>query len=142
MRLTALVKVDSKGRITIPQAIREAIGIEKGMVMLIIGDIDRKEIYITPVSARGDGDIYYMELTLKDRPGALAKVTSLLADKGIDIIANRCAAVIRGEEGFCVIVADFSKASTRPERVREELEMLDVVIQAKVKRFEGTMEEV
>jgi AbrB family looped-hinge helix DNA binding protein len=139
VKLSAIVKVDSKGRITIPQAIRSALGIERGMIMVIIGDVEKREIYLTPLTKTEGEHIYYMELLLKDQPGALAKVTNLLAERGVDIVANRCTAVVRGQEGICIIVADFSKAREDPERLREELETLDVVLQAKIKKFESTL---
>lgn len=142
MKLSAIVKVDSKGRVTIPQSIRGALGIEKGMVMMIVGDVEKREIYLTPLSKAEGENIRYLEITLVDRPGALAKVTKVLADHNVDIVANRCTSVIRGEEGVCFIVADFSKSDITPEKLREELEGLDIVLQAKVKKFDMGLEEV
>ena len=142
MKLTALVKVDSKGRVTIPQAIRQAIGIEPGMVMLLIGDLDRKELFISPLISESAENIYYIELNLKDKPGALAQAASALAELGIDIIASKCTSIIRGEEGMCVIVADFSSTKVGEEGVRRKLEELDVVLQVKIKRFEAGFEEL
>ncbi len=142
MKLSAIVKVDSKGRITIPQAIRNALGIEKGMVLMVIGDTEKSEIYITPLAKSEGEKIHYLEITLKDRPGALAQVTQALASHGVDIVANRCVSVVRGEEGVCFIVADFSKADVDAETMRKELEGLDVVLQVKLKRFEAAVEEV
>jgi len=141
MRLSAIVKVDSKGRITIPQSVRNTLGIETGMLMLLIADIDKKEIYITPIITASD-QVYGINVTLVDRPGALAKVSSKFAEYNVDIIATRCTSVIRGEEGTCLIVADFSRAKISPEKLREALTELDDVIQVKIRKFEAGLEEI
>ena len=138
MRLTALVKIDSKGRVTIPQTIREALGIEPGMMMAIIADIDRREILVSPIFVKG-ASIYQIDLQLHDRPGALAKVANLLASHKVDIIASKCASITRGREAGCTIIADFSNVETDVGEIRRQLEELDVVIQVKITRFETGM---
>ena len=141
VRLSAIVKVDSKGRITIPQSVRSALGIETGMLMLLTADIDKKELCITPILAASD-KIYGITLTLVDRPGALAKVSAKFAEHNVDIIATRCASIVRGEEGSCIIVADFSRARISPEELIEKLSELEDVIQVRARKFEAGLEEI
>ncbi|MCE4620736.1 MAG: ACT domain-containing protein [Desulfurococcales archaeon] len=136
MRLTSLAKVDSKGRVTIPQTMREALDIEPGMVVVLIADLDKREITVSPVSASLK-DVYELEVELLDKPGALAKLTQKLAELGIDIIATRCASIARGESGNCTLVVDLSRAKTDPEELRRQIEELDVVMLAKLKGFEA-----
>ncbi len=140
-RLTALVKVDSKGRITIPLSIRNALGIETGMMMLLIGDVDRREIIATPITTKSES-IYEIDVTLKDRPGALAAVADTLAKHGVDIVASKCTSIIRGEEGGCTIIADFSRSDVDHEEIRRKLEVLDVVFRVIIRKFETGMEEI
>jgi len=97
-RLTGLVKVDSKGRITIPQTIRESLGIEAGMLVAMLADTEKKEIIVSPIMAE-NAKVVQIEVTMQDRPGALAKVTSKLSELKVDIIANRCTSITRREEG-------------------------------------------
>ncbi len=137
MKQTALVKVDSKGRITIPLTMREAIGIEPGMLMAIIADIDKKEIIVTPIFTN-KGEIYEIEVVLVDRPGAMAKVTDALARENVDIIASRCTTVMRGVEGSCIMIVDLSRSSVDVEKLKSILSQIDVVTQVKVKKFETT----
>ncbi|MEB3788154.1 MAG: ACT domain-containing protein [Desulfurococcales archaeon] len=137
MKQTALVKVDSKGRITIPLTMREAIGIEPGMLMAIIADIDKKEIIVTPIFTN-KGEIYEIEVVLVDRPGAMAKVTDALARENVDIIASRCTTVMRGVEGSCIMIVDLSRSSVDVEKLKNILSQIDVVTQVKVKKFETT----
>ena len=86
-KLTGLVKVDSKGRITIPQTIRESLGIEAGMLVAMLADAEKKEIIVSPILAE-NAKVVQIEVTMQDRPGALAKVTSKLSELKIDIVAN------------------------------------------------------
>jgi len=134
-RLTGLVKVDSKGRITIPQTIRESLGIEAGMLVAMLADTEKKEIIVSPIMAE-NAKVIQIEVTMQDRPGALAKVTSKLSELKVDIIANRCTSITRREEGECTFIVDISQSSTDVEGVRKALESLDVVTQVMIRQFE------
>ncbi|MEB3774903.1 MAG: AbrB family DNA-binding protein [Desulfurococcales archaeon] len=135
MRLTAIVKVDSKGRITIPQTMRETIGVEPGMLMAVIADTDKREIIVSPIYGKGN-IIYEVEVALIDRPGAIAQVADALARNNIDVIAQRCTTIMRGQEGSCTIIVDMSKSPLTEEELKNLLVRLDVVTQVRVKKFE------
>jgi len=135
LKLTALVKVDSKGRITIPQPIREALDIEAGMLVVLIADLQKREIIVSPVFA-GSEHLYEIEVELKDKTGALAKLTDTIASMGADIVAARCASVSRFESANCIIVVDTSRAKIDGETLRRKLEELDIVTLVKVKKFD------
>lgn len=134
IRLTAIVKVDSKGRVTIPQAVRESLGITPGMTLALIADIDRREILISPISGKS-AKVYEILVEMEDKPGALAKVTNALAQNGVDIIASRCASLLRGQAGSCTLIVDMSTAKVPPEKLQEILENIDVVRYVKIKGF-------
>ncbi|RLG81614.1 MAG: AbrB family transcriptional regulator [Thermoprotei archaeon] len=108
MRFKELVKVDSKGRITIPLAIREALDIKEGMNVLLVADIDEKRVFISPIPDKAR--IVEISVAVDDRPGVVAEISKTLADQGIDIIALKCVVIKRGEIGECVIIADLSKS--------------------------------
>jgi len=127
-RLTGLVKVDSKGRITIPQTIRESLGIEAGMLVAMLADTEKKEIIVSPIMAE-NAKVIQIE-------GALAKVTSKLSELKVDIIANRCTSITRREEGECTFIVDISQSTTDVEGIRKALEGLDVVTQVMIRQFE------
>ena len=138
MRLTSLAKVDSKGRVTIPQTMREALDIEPGMLVVLLADLDRREIIISPISASSK-NIYELEVELLDKPGALAMLTQKLAELNVDIVATRCASIARGESGSCTVIVDLSKSALGVEELRRKLEELEVVTLVRVKGFETTM---
>ncbi|MCE4618862.1 MAG: AbrB/MazE/SpoVT family DNA-binding domain-containing protein [Desulfurococcales archaeon] len=138
MRLTSLAKVDSKGRVTIPQTMREALDIEPGMLVVLLADLDRREIIISPISASSK-NIYELEVELLDKPGALAMLTQKLAELNVDIVATRCASIARGESGSCTVIVDLSKSTLGVEELRRKLEELEVVTLVRVKGFETTV---
>ncbi|MCE4612796.1 MAG: AbrB family DNA-binding protein [Desulfurococcales archaeon] len=138
MRLTALVRVDSKGRITIPQTMREMLSVEPGMLMAIIADSETKELIVSPISAESK-KIFEITTLLKDKPGALASVTDEMAKAGADIVTARCASIIRGEEAECVFIVDLSGSKMGPEELKDNLSRLAVVMQVKIKSFEPGM---
>ncbi len=134
-RLSDVVKVDSKGRITIPQAVREALGVEPGMLMALIADFDKREIIVSPIATKPEA-VYELDLNLVDKPGSLAAVTGVLAKHKADIIASKCASIARGEEASCTIIVDMSMSDVDADSIKRELEELEAVIQVRLRKFE------
>ena len=108
MRFRELVRVDSKGRITIPLSIREAFGIREGMNILLYADLDEKKIFLSPIPDRAR--LVEINVTVTDRPGVVAEISKTLADNGIDIVALKCVVIKRGEVGECSFIVDLSKS--------------------------------
>ncbi len=120
MKIKEMAKVDSKGRITIPLTIREALDIHEGMTVLLIADREKKEILLSPVPEKAR--LAELSISVEDRPGVLAEITRVLADKGVDIIATRCVVIRRGELGECYMVVDYSKSI-----LNDVVELVDVL---------------
>jgi AbrB family looped-hinge helix DNA binding protein len=108
LKIKEVVKVDSKGRVTIPLTIREALDIHEGMTVLLIADRDKKEILLSPVPEKAR--LIELNIMVEDRPGVLAEITRVLADNGVDIVATKCVVIRRGELGECYMVADYSRS--------------------------------
>ena len=134
MKITEIVRVDSKGRITIPMVVRDALNIVEGMHLILVADPDKREIILSPILAPV-AQVYEIYIELKDVPGALARVSEELANLGIDQLTTQCAAVKRGEYAECVIVADFSKAKASPEEVKQRLINLEEVRLVNIRRL-------
>ncbi|ABN70058.1 transcriptional regulator, AbrB family [Staphylothermus marinus F1] len=126
MKIREIVKVDSKGRITIPLTIREALDIREGMTVLLIADKEKKEIIVSPIPERAK--LVELSIRVEDRPGVLAELTRELADRGIDIIATKCIVLKRGEIGECYMVVDLSRSLiTNLKELEDSLKKLEPV---------------
>ncbi|MCE4623547.1 MAG: AbrB/MazE/SpoVT family DNA-binding domain-containing protein [Caldisphaeraceae archaeon] len=137
LRISGLVKVDSKGRITIPQTMRENLGIEPGMLVVLLADSEKKEILISPILTEG-AKVIELNIDLKDEPGALARLIDKMAEYKIDIITNKCMSITRKEEGECTFIVDVSQSAIDIEKLKSELESVDIVTQVRLRRFERT----
>ncbi len=135
MRITSLVKVDSKGRVTIPLFIREALDIQEGRYLIVIADVDKKEILLTPISSKGES-IYEIKVELQDKPGALAEFSKMLKELGFDQLMIRCSTIKRGEIGECISIAEPVDKGVSLEKVKEALESSDIVYFVSIKKLE------
>lgn len=132
MRITDIVRIDSKGRVTIPAMIREALGLVEGMYLVIIGDSEAREIILSPIIGAGEG-LYEILVEFQDAPGAFASITDELAKHKIDQITTRCATIRRGDIAECTLVVDLSKATLGIEELKEILSGLPEVRMVSIK---------
>jgi len=108
MRMTEIVRVDSRGRITMPSSIREAVRLSEGMYVMLIANLDKKEIRIAPF-ADPEAELVELSITFFDIPGALAKAASILADKGVDLLSSESRTLRRGKSAEWIVIADVSR---------------------------------
>ncbi|KSW12343.1 AbrB family transcriptional regulator [Pyrodictium occultum] len=126
MRLAEIVKVDSKGRVTIPLVVRVALNIVEGMNLILIADPDKREIVLTPLPS-AESRLYELRIEFKDVPGALARASEKLAELGVDQVTTQCTTVKRGEYAECIIIIDLSHSDKNIETVKKELSSLEEV---------------
>jgi AbrB family looped-hinge helix DNA binding protein len=127
--MTEIVRVDSRGRITMPSSIRDAVRLAEGMYVMLIADLDQKEIRIAPF-ADPEAKLIELSITFSDTPGALAKAANILATQGVDLLSSESRTLRRGRSAEWVVVADVSRCKC----TLEELEQMIV--------SEGTAKEV
>lgn len=126
MSIEETVKVDSKGRVTIPSAIRELFDIREGMYLLMVADKNSKEIKLVPIPITAQ--LIKLRLIVEDRMGVLADITKFLASKNVDIISSKCIVLKREELGECEMIIDISRSNyADPSLVEEDLRRLEPV---------------
>ncbi|ABM81115.1 AbrB/MazE/SpoVT family DNA-binding domain-containing protein [Hyperthermus butylicus] len=135
MRFTEIVKVDSKGRVTIPLVVREALNVIEGMNLILIADTDRREIILTPLPGGGE-NLYELRIEFKDVPGALARISSKLAELDVDQVATQCTTVKRGENAECIIIIDLSKSTRSIDEIKSELSAMEDVHFVQIKQLQ------
>jgi len=125
------VKVDSKGRITIPASIRELFNIREGMYLLMVADKNTREIKLVPLPIIAK--LMRIRVLVEDRVGVLAELTNFLAGLSIDIVSTKCVVLKREELGECEMIVDISRSTvTSTETLLSELRKLEPVREVEI----------
>ncbi len=103
--------VDEKGRVLIPQSIRDAIGVKEGEKVVLFADVKNKSITIEPAHEK---KLLHLEILLSDRPGSLAHAASALAKINVDLVSTQSHSSRRGEAAVWLVECNPGDA-TLPE---------------------------
>jgi len=120
MRMSEIVRIDSRGRVTMPSSIRDALRLSEGMYVILIADVDRKEVRIVPF-ADPEARLVEFRITFADVPGALAKAAALLAREGVDLLSSESRTLRRGESAEWVAIADVSNCKCRLDELERKV---------------------
>jgi AbrB family looped-hinge helix DNA binding protein len=120
MRMTEIVRIDSRGRITMPSHLREAVRLSEGMYVMLIADLDEKEVRIVPF-ADPEAKLIEFRIAFSDMPGALAKAANILANQGVDLLSSESRTLRRGKSAEWVIVADVSRCKCKLEELEQKI---------------------
>jgi AbrB family looped-hinge helix DNA binding protein len=120
MRMSEIVRIDSRGRVTMPSSIRDAVRLSEGMYVILIADLDRKEVRIVPF-ADPEAQLVEFRITFTDVPGALAKAAAVLAREGVDLLSSESRTLRRGESAEWVVIADVSRCKCRLEDLERKV---------------------
>jgi len=118
--MTEIVRVDSRGRITMPSSIREAVKLSEGMYVMLIADLDKKELRIAPF-ADPEAKLVELSITFSDSPGALAKAANILASEGVDLLSSESRTLRRGKSAEWVVVADVSRCKCTLNELEQKI---------------------
>lgn len=100
--------MDEKGRVLIPQAIREAAGISTGEKLLAHFDRKTRAIVIEPAHEK---KLLHLEILLADRPGSLALAAKALSGLGVDLVSTHSHSSRRGEAALWEVQCNPKDAS-------------------------------
>ncbi|PIN98876.1 MAG: hypothetical protein COT90_02140 [Candidatus Diapherotrites archaeon CG10_big_fil_rev_8_21_14_0_10_31_34] len=117
-------KIDSKGRIVIPNSFRESLGIKKGEKIIAELDKENERIILFPLERK----VKKMHIFLSDNPGSLAKAAEVLRKNKVDLVFTESRSTKRGKEALWSVVADFSKVNLA--KVKKDLEKEKLILKA------------
>jgi AbrB family looped-hinge helix DNA binding protein len=120
VRVSEIVRIDSRGRVTLPSTLRESIGLSEGMYVMLIAEIEEKQVRIIPF-ADPEAKLVEFHLAIRDAPGALAKAASVLAENNVDLLSTTSRTLKRGELAEWIVVADISKCKCKLMELREKI---------------------
>ncbi|MEM3712875.1 MAG: ACT domain-containing protein [Thermoproteota archaeon] len=126
MPKTYLLKIDDRGRILIPQAVRDMMGLRPHSETVGTYDSERNVFTLMPV--RPGGNFIRIVFRISDQPGSLARVASELASSGINLVATSSTTLVPGKLAEWEVIADVSKDYPIKERLKEVVENLKDIV--------------
>ncbi|MEM2994842.1 MAG: ACT domain-containing protein [Candidatus Bathyarchaeia archaeon] len=137
MRISEIVRIDNRGRLTLPSSIRELMGFSEGMYVMLIAETEEKHVRIIPF-ADSKAKLVEIHFALADVPGALAQIASVLAENNVDLLSTASRTLKRGETAEWTVIADISKCKCSIEELKKNLLDKKAVEKMTVKRFLST----
>lgn len=129
--MNSIIKLDTRGRLVIPNEFRETLDLKEGDNVLVSLDSKNNVITISPVYGE-ENNIVKVKIEFGDAPGCLAKIATKLAELKVDLIMTESKSYERGTKARWDIVADISKSGLSAKQLREKLMKTNFVEQASV----------
>ncbi|MDI9644132.1 MAG: ACT domain-containing protein [Candidatus Verstraetearchaeota archaeon] len=129
-----IVRVDSKGRITIPSKIREELGLQSGTYVTVRLERGENRAILSLFSGP-DSRLIELHLMMPDRPGALARAAKVLGDANIDLLLSSSRTIRKGDLAEWVVVADASHANGSVDEVKKKILESQAAIEVDIKEF-------
>jgi AbrB family looped-hinge helix DNA binding protein len=115
-----IVRVDSKGRVTIPSYMRAELGMQEGSYTAVRINRDDRSLSVN-LFAGARAKLVEMRLIIPDRPGALARAARSLSELKLDLLASSSRTLKKGDVAEWVVVADLSEAGRGIEEIRKKV---------------------
>jgi AbrB family looped-hinge helix DNA binding protein len=120
MRISEIVRIDTRGRLTLPSSIRDVMGFSEGMYVMLIAETEEKHVRIVPF-ADPEAKLVEFHFALSDVPGALAKIASILAENNVDLLSTASRTLKRGELAEWSVIADISKCKCTLKELKKKI---------------------
>ena len=118
--MDTIVRLDTRGRLVIPNEFRESLDLRRGDSVLLSLDKASNSISISPVY--GDQqNLVLMDIEFGDAPGSLAEAASILAKLGVDLVMTESKSFQRGARARWNIIADVSGSGKPVKEIQREI---------------------
>jgi len=118
--MNSIIKLDTRGRLVIPNEFREMLNLKEGDEVLLSLDANTDTITISPIYGKPT-DLVKMEIEFGDTPGCLAKIAKKIADLKIDLIMTESKSFQRGKKARWDLIVDISKSSFSISQIKQKL---------------------
>jgi len=115
---TYIITIDDRGRIVIPKQARNDLGITTNSQLMMVSDSEVKELKITPIGLKNDSNLIKLKITMKDVPGALAKLATLFGDLKLSMMYSEAVIVEKDKTAVWTVISE------SPESPLEDLEKI------------------
>ena len=134
MRRTEIVRIDSRGRVTMPSSIRDAAKLSEGMYVILVADLDKREVRIVPF-ADPEAKLVEFQVSFADIPGALAKAADAIAKQGVDLLSSESRTLRRGESAEWIVIADVSRCKCKLNELEQKVVEAGAAKEVKFRSF-------
>lgn len=118
--MNSIVKLDTRGRLVIPNEYRETLNLKEGDEVLISLDNKTNTLSISPIYGK-PSDLVLIQIEFGDLPGCLAKIAKKIADLKIDLIMTESKSSQRGKKARWDIIGDISKTNKSINQIKQIL---------------------
>lgn len=118
--MNSIIRLDTRGRLVIPNEFREHLDLKEGDEVLMSLDSKTDTLTISPIYGEPK-DLVKMEIEFGDTPGCLAKIAQKIADLKIDLVMTESKSSQRGKKARWNIIADISKCSRSTNEIKQVL---------------------
>ena len=118
--MNSIIRLDTRGRLVIPNEFRETLNLKEGDEVLMSLDTKTDTLMISPIFGEPT-DLVRMEIEFGDTPGCLAKIAKKIAEMKIDLVMTESKSSQRGKKARWDIIADISKCSSSIVEIKQIL---------------------
>jgi AbrB family looped-hinge helix DNA binding protein len=106
--MNSIIRLDTRGRLVIPNEYREALDLKEGDDVLLSFDTKTNTLVISPIHGNTD-TLVKIDIEFDDKPGSLAKLAETLAKINVDLVMTESKSFQRGSKARWYIIADIVK---------------------------------
>jgi AbrB family looped-hinge helix DNA binding protein len=118
--MNSIIRLDTRGRLVIPNEFRESLDLKEGDEILLSLDTKTNTLVISPIYGK-ENNLIKIEIEFDDSPGSLAKIAEAIAKIKIDLVMTESKSFQRGEKARWFIIADISQSPLGIEEIRKTL---------------------
>ncbi|HME52269.1 MAG TPA: hypothetical protein VKM55_08625 [Candidatus Lokiarchaeia archaeon] len=136
-KFTELVKVDDRGRIVIPGSTRKVMKLATGTKLLMEVDDENNEIKLTPFLGQ-DAKPVKMRILMSDVQGALAKITGVIGEMGINLLYEEAHVVRKGVQAEWDAIADLATINEPLDldQIKERILATQVALDVSIQKYD------
>ncbi|MFW9773598.1 MAG: AbrB/MazE/SpoVT family DNA-binding domain-containing protein, partial [Candidatus Thorarchaeota archaeon] len=101
-----VITIDNRGRIVIPQLIRKSLGLTTNSQLMLVADSENKEIKITPIGLSDEKRPIKLRITMKDVPGALAKLAGTFGEQGLSMMYSEAVIIEKDKTAEWTVISE------------------------------------
>lgn len=132
--MNTIIRLDTRGRLVIPNQFRDPLDLKEGDEVLLSLDAKTNTLTLSPVYGTPK-TMVTMSIEFGDTPGCLAKIATKLAAMNIDLIMTESKSFQRGTKARWDIIADTSACTLSIQQIKQQLVQSGLVEIMSIKRI-------